>query len=81
MDRRVVNVFIDPLVVEEWLRTTDDCMIYAVDGLPKEAKMVNLAFDFSAGQFCATMEHESFDQVPTGDRIPTRTIRVTRYYT
>lgn len=80
MERRLVNVFISAEFIEDFLKTTNDCVIYSVNGLPSDSKMVNCVFECNHFHFVATMEHESFSPVKDGDLIPIATPLITRYH-
>jgi len=81
MGRRIVHVKINYDVIESWLKSTgDDCVFHSVVGVPRDAKMINLNYDFKSEMFYALFEHESFEPVPAGNEIPVVTPVITIYY-
>ena len=81
MDRKLVNVRVNPDIIESWLKSTgDECVFHSVDGVPSDAKMIDLRYNFREGIYYALFTHDSFDPVAMGNEIPVMTPTVTVYY-
>lgn len=62
-------------------KTTDDCLILSINGIPKDAKFIKAYFDNDLGMFNCLFEHESFEPTEIGNDFPSQKIFFTKYYT
>ena len=80
--RKLVAVRIYPSLIESWLKTTgDECVFHSIKGVPEDATMLDLRYNFEEGVYQVIFGHDSFEAVTEGDRIPIFTPIITTYYT
>ena len=60
--------------------TEDDCIFYKIEGIPKDAKLISINLDYTRRMAYLTFEHESFKDIPEGNKIPLQYIYLTKYY-
>lgn len=81
MEGNYLAVLITLEFIERFLKTTgDDCVFYSIDGVPEDAKLVGLRFDYNTFTFHALFEHDSFGHVEEGEVIPVFKPKITTYY-
>lgn len=68
-ERRYAQVHMGPDQLLRWLASAGRERPVVV-GLPEDAGLVNVAYDFLTGTIALTVEHESFPPVPPGTTIP-----------
>lgn len=79
--RRIKLVEISPDNLCHMLKTTgDDCIIVDIKGIPLDAELKSTGYDISTDTIMCVFEHESFEEVEEGHRIPRLNIEITRYY-
>lgn len=80
--RRVVHVLITRQFFEFFLKEPKDdlCLFYRTEGIPNDAKLVNIQYADKFDVWCAYFEHPSFDEVPCGDLIPEIRPTITTYW-
>lgn len=76
-ERRLRRILISPEALIEMCTTKR--MTLDVEGLPSGSKYYGAAFDIPTGQLAIFAEHESFDNVKVGDRIPEHVPRFTMH--
>jgi len=80
-NRRLVVVPIPDCFIGDMCKTTgEDCVFVNIEGIPKDAQLINIYYDNINRQVMVIFEHESFDPISQGWPIPSKLIRHTKYY-
>ena len=80
MNKRRMMVRVTPEILGELCKSTgNDCMIIAIDGVPKDAELVAVNYSYMEGCFFASFTHDSFEEVEVGMCAPEKIITHTRY--
>lgn len=82
MDKlRRVLVEVTPQVFGELCKSTgEECIFYHIEGIPKDSKFVGCNYDMERQCFYVCFEHESFEEVEIGHKLPIKHIKIKTYY-
>lgn len=60
--------------------TSNDCVFYHIEGAPKDSKFIGVYYKHEENCFYVCMEHDSFDDIPEGNKSSSKEIKIATYY-
>ena len=79
MKAKIVQV--TPEFIGQLCKTTTDCLILSVEGVPEDARFISVYWDDNTRCFKCVFEHETFEDVPDGNVLPSETVALTSHRT
>ena len=78
---RGISIPVSPKMVADFCRTTgDDCIMFNIEGVPKDAELMGVYYDHVTRMFMVNFTHDSFVDVLDGCPFPVKYITHTKYY-
>jgi len=72
-------VLATPELIAEMFKSTKDCVFFHIEGVPKDAQYIGITHSNERNCFYICFEHDSFENIPFGDKIPIIKIKFTKY--
>lgn len=78
MKARIVKI--TPEFISMLCKSTEGKICIEIDGIPEDSKFLWAYFDNGQGTFNGIFEHDSFDNIESGNQFPEQIIKYTKYY-